>query len=259
MSKLHTDSSRLDLCLTAYYHVLLKDSDFFAAVQELLIQLDRSLKPILSKLAKLEYGLTRGQKALVLYGRVRKNPNAYINRLGMKKELSSEEVYSACSEAASLLNRFIETWKLPESSKEDLLSYHYQARLKRNAEAVFQRQKFIFPFICGDWIVTPEFYYDPSRDDRKRVEQHIKIITTDIRHRADEIEQELRDMGMKPMSAKWRSPSTETLIETARIFYLRAVRRYTWGKIAQKYKLTRQTVLGRAQKFAKEIGVALPK
>jgi hypothetical protein len=67
-------------------------------------------------------------------------------------------------------------------------------------------------------------------------------------------------MGMKPMSAKWRSPlkPSRTLLETARIFYLRSVREDTWGKIARKYKRERQTVLERAQKFAKEIGVALP-
>ena len=194
MSKLPTDSSRLGLFLTAYYHVLLKDSDFCDALQELLIQLDKALKPILSKLAKPEYGLTRGQKNLVMYAE--KIPSKYlVNRAAIKKELSPEEVCHACSKAASLLNRFVETWKLPESSKEDLLYYHYQAQLKRNAEAIFQRKKSFPPFICGDWIVTPEFYYDPGRDDRKRVEQHIKIITTDIRHRADEIEQELRELG----------------------------------------------------------------
>jgi hypothetical protein len=260
MSKLQTDSSRLDLVLTAYYEVLLEDSGFCDALRRLLTHLDGALKPILSKLVKLEYGLTRGQKRLVIYGRAEEDPSAYINRLGMKEDLSPEEVYCACSKAASLLNRFSMTWKLPESSKEDLLSFHYQARLKRDDKVIFQRKQPFAPFIYGDWIAIPDLYYDPSRSDRKWLEQQIKIISKDIRHRADKIEQELRDMGMKPMSAKWRAPlkPSKLLVETAHIFYLRAVCGDTWGKIAQKYKRKRQTVLERAQKFAKEIGVALP-
>jgi hypothetical protein len=162
MSKLQTDSSRLDLVLTAYYQVLLEDSGFCDALQPLLTQLDEALKPILSQLVKLEYGLTRGQKKLVICGRAERNPSAYINPLAMKQELSPEEVYRACSRAASSLNRFIQTWKLPESSKEDLLSYHYQARLKRDDKVIFQRKHSIAPFIYGDWIAIPDLYYDPA-------------------------------------------------------------------------------------------------
>src|SRR5690349_3928538 len=105
MSKLYTPTSRLDLLFAAYYSVLLKDPNFRSELEKLLNQLDQDLDPIVSKLKEKKFGLTAGQRDLILFGATHpetEDPKlrAGINPVVLKSELKPDMVFTACRNAA---------------------------------------------------------------------------------------------------------------------------------------------------------------
>lgn len=267
LGKLYTITSRRDLQLAAYYSVLLKDSSFCSELKKLLDQLDQDLNPITSKLKEKRFGLTRAQRELIVYGfRLAKTEDpvlrAGINYATSKRGLKPDTVFASCESAALTLNRFIEAWNLPFDSKIDLLHYHYQSRLKQADDATFKRKSYFDSY--GDWISIPDFYYDPTQDTREWLEQQIDKVSQEIRRRAHEIENELREKGLKPLPTRWRPKKTsdsgqksitksdlppKDLLKSAEIYYLRSVRKYSWGQIEETCKISRTQAPERYKNF----------
>ncbi|MFL6215900.1 MAG: hypothetical protein ACJ74J_18605 [Blastocatellia bacterium] len=275
MSKLYTPLSQLDLLFAAYYSVLLDDSNFRSEIEKLLDQLDQDLNPIVSKLKEKRFGLTAGQRNLILFGGTypeTEDPQlrAAINTIVLKSELKPDMVITACQNAARTLDSFIEKWELPPGSKEDLFYYHYQARLRQVEKATWERKLRLGPAAdsYGGWIVVPDFYYDPTQHGAKWLERQIKKAGQEIKRQARAIENKAKEKGLKPMPTRWRLKGeseesrvptvqanllSEELLQTAKIYYLRKVRKRTWNQIARACKCSGSQAAERHNNFVQAI------
>src|SRR5581483_4487644 len=123
----------------------------------------------------------------------------------------------------------------------------------------------------GDWVTIPEFYYDPTRNDSKWLEQQIRDITKEIKRQARTIECRAKEKGPKPMPTRWRPKGkaeegriptikanllSKDLLQTARIYYLREVRKRTWNQIARSCKCNGSQAAERHKNFVQAINRA---
>ena len=102
--------------------------------------------------------------------------------------------------------------------------------------------------------------YDPTRHDRQWLNEQIDALCSKIRsgilEQAEELEQQAKAEGWRPTPPPYSTPAV--LQETARMLYLRAVKRWSWNRIAaQTGAKSRTATIKRVKHAAKITGVPL--